>query len=164
MAILKIRTLSDPALPDPILRQKTKNVGAIDTAIQKLVDDMIDTMRAASGAGLAAPQIGMSLRIAVIEIPETEVITLINPEIVKRQGRRVVEEACLSLPGYSGNIVRSLVVKVNALDLQGRRIVIAGEDILAQALEHEIDHLEGILYTDHATDVYKVMTNELYQI
>ena len=164
MAILKIRTLSDPALPDPILRQKTKKVRAIDSAIQKLVDDMIETMRAASGVGLAVPQIGLSLRIAVIEIPEMEVITLINPEIVKRQGSRLIEEACLSLPGYSGKINRSLMVKVNALDRQGRKIIIVGEDLLAQALEHEIDHLEGILYTDHAIDVQKVTAPHLYQI
>jgi peptide deformylase len=164
MAILKIRILSDPALPDPILRQKTKKVRAIDSAIQKLVDDMIDTMRAASGVGLAAPQIGLSLRIAVIEIPEMEVITLINPEVVKRQGNRLIEEACLSLPGYSGQINRSLMVKVNALDRQGRKIIIVGEDLLAQALEHEIDHLEGILYTDHAIDIQKVTAGQLYQI
>ena len=164
MAILKIRTLSDPALPDPILRQKTKKVRAIDSAIQKLVDDMIETMRAASGVGLAVPQIGLSLRIAVIEIPEMEVITLINPVIVKRQGSRLIEEACLSLPGYSGKINRSLMVKVNALDRQGRKIIIVGEDLLAQALEHEIDHLEGILYTDRATDVQKVTERQLYQI
>jgi len=164
MAILKIRTLSDPALPDPILRQKTKRVGAVDSAIQKLVDDMIDTMRTASGVGLAAPQIGLSLRIAVIEIPETEVITLINPKIVKRQGSRLIEEACLSLPGYSGQVIRSLMVKVNALDRQGRKIIIIGEDLLAQALEHEIDHLEGILYTDHTIDVQKVTAQHLYQI
>jgi peptide deformylase len=164
MAILKIRILSDPALPDPILRQKTKKVRAIDSAIQKLVDDMIDTMRAASGVGLAAPQIGLSLRIAVIEIPEMEVITLINPEVVKSQGSRLIEEACLSLPGYSGQINRSLMVKVNALDRQGRKIIIVGEDLLAQALEHEIDHLEGILYTDHAIDIQKVTAGQLYQI
>lgn len=164
MAILKIRTLSDPVLPDPILRQKTKKVRAVDSAIQKLVDDMIDTMRAASGVGLAASQIGLSLRIAVIEIPETEVITLINPEIVKRQGSRLIEEACLSLPGYGGQTIRSLMVKVNALDRQGGKIIIIGEDLLAQALEHEIDHLEGILYTDHAINVQKVTACQLYQI
>jgi len=164
MAILKIRTLYNPALPDPILRKKTNIVGSIDSAIQKLVDDMIDTMRAASGVGLAATQIGLSLRIAVIELPEAEVITLINPKIVKRKGRRLIEEACLSLPGYSGQTIRSLMVRVNALDGQGRKIVIEGEDLLAQALEHEIDHLDGVLYTDHATDVQKVTAYESYQI
>ena len=164
MSVLIIRKLSDPSLPDPILRQKAKKVGAIDSAIKKLIDDMIDSMRAASGVGLAAPQIGLSLRIAVIEIPEEEVITLINPEIVKRKGIRLIEEACLSLPGYSGHINRSLTVKVNALDRHGRKIVVIGEDLLAQALEHEIDHLNGILYTDHATDVQKVTAYEAYQI
>lgn len=144
MAVLRIRTL-----PDPVLRQKAKKVANIDGSIQKLIDDMIDTMRAVHGVGLAAPQIGMSLRIAVIEIPEGQVITLINPEIVKRQGERVVEEACLSVPGYYGEIKRSEVVKVKAQDRQGKQFRLKGEELLAQALEHETDHLNGILYVDH---------------
>ena len=94
MTVLKVRTL-----PDPVLRQKAKKVANIDGAIQKLIDDMIDTMRTVHGVGLAAPQIGISLRIVVIEIPGKEVIILINPEIIKRQGERVVEEGCLSVPG-----------------------------------------------------------------
>ena len=102
MAVLEIRTL-----PDPVLRRKAKRVTTIDGSIQQLIDDMIDTLRAVHGAGLAAPQIGVSLRIAVIGIPEKEVITLINPEIVRREGVRVVEEGCLSYPGYYGEIERS---------------------------------------------------------
>ena len=144
MAILKIRTL-----PDPVLRQKARRVTKIDGSIQKLIDDMIDTMRAASGVGLAAPQIGASLRITVIEIPGEEVITLINPEVIKRQGERVVEEACLSVPGYQGEIKRSLMVKVKAQDRQGKEIRLKGGELLAQALEHETDHLNGTLYIDH---------------
>ena len=144
MAVIKVRTL-----PDPVLRQRAKRVNLIDSSIQKLIDDMIDTMRAVSGVGLAAPQIGVSLRVAVIEIPGEEVITLINPEVVKRQGERVVEEACLSVPGYQGEINRSVIVKVKAQDRQGREIRIKGEDLLAQALEHETDHLNGTLYIDH---------------
>jgi peptide deformylase len=136
-------------LPDPVLRQKAKRVATIDGSIQKLIDDMIETMRVVHGVGLAAPQIGMSLRIAVIEIPEKEVITLINPEIVKRQGERVVEEACLSVPDYYGEIKRSEVVKVKAQDRQGKEFRLKGEELLAQALEHETDHLNGILYVDH---------------
>ena len=144
MAVLKVCTL-----PDPVLRQKAKKVNEIDASIQKLIDDMIDTMRAVSGVGLAAPQVGVSLRIAVIEIPGEEVITLINPEMVKRQGERILEEACLSVPGYQGEIKRSEKVKVKAQDRMGKEFRLKGEDLLAQALEHEIDHLSGILYVDH---------------
>lgn len=109
---------------------------------------MIETMRAASGVGLAAPQIGVSLRIAVIEMPGEDTITLINPKIVKREGERIVEEACLSVPGYQGEIKRSVRIKVRARDKQGKEFHIRGEELLAQALEHEIDHLNGILYID----------------
>jgi peptide deformylase len=144
MAVLEIRTL-----PDPVLRRKAKRVTTIDGSIQQLIDDMIDTLRAVHGAGLAAPQIGVSLRIAVIEIPEKEVITLINPEIVRREGVRVVEEGCLSYPGYYGEIERSEVVKVKAQNRQGKQFRLKGEELLAQALEHETDHLNGILYIDH---------------
>jgi len=144
MAILKIRTL-----PDPVLRLKAKRVTKIDASIQKLVDDMVDTMRAAPGVGLAAPQIGVSLRVAVIEIPGENVITLINPEVIKRQGERVLEEACLSVPGYQGEIKRSVTVRVKAQDRQGKEFRIKGEELLAQALEHETDHLNGTLYIDH---------------
>jgi peptide deformylase len=144
VAVLKIRTL-----PDPVLRQKARKVNKIDGSIQKLIDDMIDTMHTNAGVGLAAPQIGVSLRVAVIELPGEEVITLINPEIVKRQGERVVQEACLSVPGYQGEIERSVTVKVKALDRQGKEFRLKGEELLAQALEHEIDHLNGIVYVDH---------------
>jgi len=144
MAILKIRTL-----PDPVLRLKAKRVTKIDASIQKLVDDMVDTMRAAPGVGLAAPQIGVSLRVAVIEIPGENVIALINPEVIKRQGERVLEEACLSVPGYQGEIKRSVTVRVKAQDRQGKEFRIKGEELLAQALEHETDHLNGTLYIDH---------------
>jgi peptide deformylase len=144
MAVLEIRTL-----PDPVLRRKAKRVTTIDGSIQKLIDDMIDTLRAVHGTGLAAPQIGVSLRIAVIGISEKEVITLINPEIVRREGVRVVEEGCLSYPGYYGEIKRSEVVKVKAQNRQGKQFRLKGEELLAQALEHETDHLNGILYIDH---------------
>jgi len=144
MAVRKIRTL-----PDPVLRRKAKKVTKIDGSIQKLIDDMIDTMRAAPGVGLAAPQIGVSLRLAVIELPGEELITLINPAIIKKQGERIVAEACLSVPGYQGEIKRSVTVKVKAQDRQGKEIRLKGEELLAHALEHELDHLNGILYIDH---------------
>lgn len=144
MAVLKIRTL-----PDPVLRQKAKKVTKIDDSIQKLIDDMIDTIHAASGAGLAAPQIGVPLRVAVIELPGEELITLINPAIIKKQGERIVAEACLSVPGYQGEIKRAVMVKVKAQDRQGKEIRLKGEELLAHALEHELDHLNGTLYIDH---------------
>ncbi|HEX76434.1 MAG TPA: peptide deformylase [Dehalococcoidia bacterium] len=141
--------LSICVLPDPVLRQRAKKVTTTDSSIQRLIDDMIDTMRAVSGVGLAAPQVGVPLRVAVIEIPGEEVVTLINPEIIKRQGERLVEEACLSVPGYQGEVKRSIWVKVKAQDRREKNIRLKGEELLAQALEHEIDHLNGILYIDH---------------
>jgi len=143
MAIRDIRVV-----PDPVLRQKARRVTSLDTSIQRLIDDMIETMRAAPGAGLAATQVGVPLRIAVVEIPGEEVITLINPEIVKKEGERVLEEGCLSVPGYQGEVKRSVWVKVKAQDRQGKQFRVKAQELLAQALEHEIDHLEGILYID----------------
>ena len=143
MSVVKICTL-----PDPVLRQKAKKVANIDGSVRKLVDDMIDTMRAVSGVGLAAPQVAVSLRVAVIEIPGREVISLVNPEVVRRKGERVVNEACLSVPGYQGELKRSVMVKVKAWNRHGREIQLKASELLAQALEHEIDHLDGILYID----------------
>ena len=144
MSILFIRTL-----PDPVLRQKAKRVRSIDSSIHRLIDDMIETMRAAPGVGLAAPQVGVSLRVAVIELPGEEVITLINPVVIKRSGERLVEEGCLSIPGYKGEIKRSVSVTVRGRNREGREIRLKAEGLLAQALEHETDHLDGILYIDH---------------
>jgi peptide deformylase len=143
-------------LPDPVLRQKAKKVSKIDESVQRLIADMIETMRSASGVGLAATQIGVPLKIAVIEIPAEEVIVLVNPEIIKKEGERTIGEACLSIPGYQGEIKRSVRVKVKARDRQGRNIRIRGEELLAQALEHEIDHLNGILYIDRVEEPDKL--------
>lgn len=144
MAVLPLRFL-----PDPVLRQKARKIRSIDGSIQQLIDDMVDTMRAASGVGLAAPQVGVALRVLVIEMPGEEVMALINPEIIKRKGERWVEEACLSVPGYKGKIKRSVSVKVKGQDRHGNEVRLKAEELLAQALEHEIDHLKGILYIDH---------------
>jgi peptide deformylase len=145
MAVLQIRTL-----PDPVLRQKAKRVTKIDDSIQKLIEDMIDTLRAdPNRAGLAAPQVGVLLRVAVIELPEQELITLINPEIVKKEGERIVQEGCLSIPGYFGEIKRAVTVKVKAKDRDGKEFRLKAEGLLAQALEQEIEHLDGTLYIDH---------------
>lgn len=145
MAVLEIRTL-----PDPVLRQKAKRVTKIDDSIQKLIDDMIDTLRAdPNRAGLAATQVGVLLRVAVIEVPEQELVTLINPAIVKKEGERIVQEGCLSIPGYLGEIKRAVTVKVKAKDRYGKEFRLKAQGLLAQALEQEIEHLDGLLYIDH---------------
>ena len=143
MAVRQIRIV-----PDPVLRQRAKKITSIDDSIQRLIDDMIDTLHAASGVGLAAPQVGVPFRVAIIQVPGEGAITLINPEIVKRDGERVLEEGCLSVPGYQGEIKRSAWVKVKAQDREGKHFRVKAEELLAQALEHEIDHLDGILYID----------------
>jgi len=144
MAVLPIRTL-----PDPILRRKTKRVSAIGKSVKKLVADMRETLHADAGrVGLAAPQVGVSLRVTVICMPDEEDIILINPEIVRRKGQRLVSEGCLSIPGYVGQLFRAESVTAKGLDLAGRPVRIKAEGLLSQALEHETDHLNGVLYID----------------
>ncbi|MBN1176534.1 MAG: peptide deformylase [Dehalococcoidales bacterium] len=145
MAILTIRTM-----PDPVLRKKTKKVGKIDGSIRKLVADMRETLHADPGrVGLSANQVGVSLRVTVIGLPDEEDIILINPEIIRRKGQRRVTEGCLSIPGYFGELYRSETVTAKGLDLNGKEVRIKAEGLLAQALEHETDHLDGNLYIDH---------------
>jgi len=139
-----------------VLRQKSKRVRVIGGSIQKLIADMIETMHAASGVGLAASQIGIPLRVVAIGLPEQEAIVLINPQIVRRTGERQVIEGCLSIPGYTGEIKRSESVKVKGLDQSGKEIRIKADGLLAQALEHEIDHINGVLYIDHLESMDKL--------
>ena len=143
MSVLPLRLT-----PDPILRQKAKRVRNIDGSIRKLVEDMIDSMKANQGVGLAAPQIGVSLRVIVIEVPDQKVLTLINPSIVRRTGERDVHEGCLSIPGYRGEIKRAEKVVAKGIGLDGKEIRVKAQELLAQALEHEIGHIRGVLYTD----------------
>jgi peptide deformylase len=145
MAVIPIRTV-----PDPILRKKTKRVSSIDKSVKKLIADMRETLHAEPGrVGLAAPQVGVSLRITVISLPEQEEdIILINGEIIRRKGQRLVNEGCLSIPGYIGEIYRAEAVTAKGLDINGKQIRIKAEGLLSQALEHEIDHLNGVLYVD----------------
>ncbi|MFC1875370.1 peptide deformylase [Chloroflexota bacterium] len=135
-------------IPDEVLRQKARKVPAIDASIQQLIDDMILTMQEANGVGLAAPQVGVSLRVAVLQMSGEEPFSIVNPDVVKRSGERQVIEGCLSIPGYEGEIKRSEKITVKGMDREGKKIRIRATDLLAQALEHEIDHLDGILYTD----------------
>lgn len=132
---------------DPILRKISKVVKNIDERTQILIDDMLDTMYESNGVGLAAPQVGILKRVVVIDIGDGPII-LINPEIVEANGEVKDVEGCLSVPGKQGNVIRPQYVKVKAEDRDGNSIEIQGEDLLARAICHEIDHLNGILYTD----------------
>ncbi len=144
MAVIPIRLA-----PDPVLRLKAKRVKVFDGSLHMLVVDMLETMHDAGGVGLAAPQIGVPLRVVVIGIPEEKDIVLVNPQILTKFGERVVDEGCLSIPGYVGEVKRAVTVTVKGKTPRGKEIRITGEEMLAHALEHEIDHINGILYIDH---------------
>jgi len=159
MAIIPIRVL-----PDPILRQKSKRVRVVDGSVQRLIGDMLETMHSTGGVGLAAPQLGTPLRVIVIGIPEQEDIVLINPEVVRRTGERLVDEGCLSVPGYIGQIKRAELVRVKGRDQNGKEIRIKANELLAQVLEHEIDHLNGVLYIDYLESMDKLRKVELGEV
>lgn len=143
MALRKIIT-SD----NPILRQKAKKVHRFDPSLHKLINDMFETMHDANGVGLAAPQIGMSIRVFVAEYEDRKV-AVFNPEIVKAEGEVLGTEGCLSIPGYAGdNIRRATKVLVKGQDVRGKSIRVNAEGWFARILQHEIDHLDGILFTD----------------
>ena len=146
VAIVPIRRAGDP-----VLRQRARRVRARDSSIPELVEDLFETMYDAPGVGLAAPQIGIPLQVIVLDTPPAEPFALLNPQIVKRSGERRLQEGCLSVPGFRGEITRSVKVLVKGIDPgTGREVRIRAEnDLLAEALEHEIDHLNGILYLDY---------------
>ncbi len=137
---------------DDILRKKCKPVEKMTDRINTLIDDMFDTMYAANGVGLAAPQVGVLKRIVVIDVMDDNPLCLINPYIVSSDGEQEGEEGCLSLPGLSGNVKRPNHVVCKALDRNMQEITVEGEELLARAICHELDHLDGILYKDLATD------------
>lgn len=151
MAILPIRLLGDPILREKGRRLTLDQLRSV--SIQRLIDNMIETMRDAHGVGLAAQQVGQPLKLLVIEhgyIEEgRDPLVLVNGEIVKCTGRRRVEEGCLSIPGYKGEVERCLRVVAKGLDRHGKEQRIRASELLAQAIEHEIDHTNGILYIDH---------------
>jgi peptide deformylase len=147
MAVLPILTQEAP-----ILRQKAKRVSRVDSSIRKLIDDMVDTMIAAPGVGLAAPQVGVGLRVAVIKT-DTNLHVLVNPEMVKHEGEQVGLEGCLSIPGYIGEVKRFMQVVARGLNRHGKPVKIKGDALLARAIQHEIDHLDGILFTDRLTSI-----------
>ncbi|SRR5579884_127145 len=136
--------------PDPVLQRPTEPVTEFNDELRKLVDDMFESMYAAQGIGLAAPQIGVSKRLTVIDLSfqkdPKEKIVLINPEIIHKEGRQVEEEGCLSLPEIREKVSRAYKVRVRAQDVEGKWFEIDGEELLARAFQHEIDHLDGVLF------------------
>lgn len=170
MTELKIVTL-----PDEVLRKKARPVTRFDDDLQTLIDDMIETMRAANGVGLAAPQIGQSLQLAVIEtLPKTdeegnevedsrELFVIINPRIVW-ESREVIDgiEGCLSIPGYVGEVERAVAMRVRAQDRRGKPLKLRLKGWTARIFQHEIDHLNGVLYIDKLTDRENFWTDEEY--
>lgn len=133
---------------DEILRKKSREVEVIDDRIKELAQDMMETMHKYDGVGLAAPQVGVLKRVIVIDLYEKDTqYTIINPEIISEKGEQCVEEGCLSFPNQFGKVVRPKEVVVTGLDIDGKKIKIKAKDLLAQALSHEIDHLNGIVFT-----------------
>ena len=143
MSLLPIRVLGDP-----VLREETKPVEAFSSELQQHIDDMFETMHAAHGVGLAAPQVGRTERLTVMEV-HGERYVLVNPEIVEREGKLKWEEGCLSIPELYGDVMRSARVVVEALDREGKPFAVEGTELLGVCLQHEIDHLHGKLFIDH---------------
>ena len=137
--------------PNPILRKKAKAVKKITPEIVKLIDDMIEIMHKAPGVGLAAPQVGKSLRVIAADIGEGA-IALVNPKIIKKTGQQVFFEGCLCLPGVEAPVERAAQVKVKGHDRAGKPVEIGAEGLLATVLQHEIDHLEGSVFIDRVKD------------
>jgi peptide deformylase len=162
MAVLDIRKY-----PDRILKQKTSPVTTLDEDLHKLVDDMIETMYAAPGVGLAAPQVGISKRLAVIDIStkgaDVPLLVLINPVFLQREGHIEFEEGCLSIPEYTAKIGRSEKVVVRSMDRNGREMDIEAEGLLAIALQHEIDHLDGLLLIDRISPIKREFFKKRYR-
>ena len=150
MALLKIRKVGDP-----VLRSKAKEVVKLNAQVIDLLDNMAETMYKAPGAGLAAPQVGVLQRIIVVDVnDENGLIELINPEIIRTsEEQTVLEEGCLSIPAAAYNVIRARQVKVKGLDRKGREVIIEAEGYLARALQHEIDHLDGVLIIDKGIEI-----------
>ncbi len=163
MAIRKIRTDGDP-----ILRKKSKVVTNYNDRLKLLIDDMYETMDLAPGVGLAAPQIGILKRVIVVDNREEDNhegekpmrFYMINPEIIEKDGEEVSMEGCLSVPGKQGTVKRAKHIKVKYNDLEGIEKLMEAEDFLARIIQHETDHLDGILYTDKAIDMYEAESEE----
>jgi len=162
MALLEIKKY-----PEKILKEKTASVENIDAHIQQLIDDMIETMYAVRGIGLAANQVGVSKRLCVIDVSTREdkgsLIVLINPVIIGKEGTVEAEEGCLSIPGYMTTIKRAEKVSVRCLNRGGNTIEIEGTGLLARALQHEIDHLDGLLFIDRMSPIKREFFKRRYK-
>ena len=144
MAIRNIREVGDE-----ILRKKSRKVEVIDDKIKTLVDDMLETMYKYNGVGLAAPQVGILKRVVVIDLYDNNgPLVLINPEILKEKGEQEVDEGCLSFPNQFAKVIRPAEVTVKFQDIDGKEVKLKAKELLAQAISHEVDHLEGILFVD----------------
>lgn len=156
--------------PDPVLRNKTSRVERIDSALDRLIEDMVETMRAVSGVGLAANQVGVSLQLAVIDLSLREdkdqrhpLLVIINPELLSLEGSVIEEEGCLSVPDYAEKVRRAARVKVRALDRTGTLFELEAEGLMAKALQHEIDHLNGLLFVDKLSSLKKSLFRRRYK-
>ena len=161
MAVLKIEMLGAP-----VLRQRAAEVEAVDDDVRRLVRDMFDTMYAANGQGLAAPQVGVSRRIIVLDVPQSDApaYALINPRVVEQSNETArAEEGCLSIPGVSDMVERPAKVVVEALNAEGAPVRIEADGELARCLQHEIDHLDGILYIDRLSPLKRKMLLARYR-
>jgi len=154
MAIRRIRIIGEP-----VLRKKAKKVNKVTPLILQLLDDMAETMNDARGIGLAAPQVGVSKRVVVVNIEE-ELYKLINPKVIESEGNELGLEGCLSIPGLIGDVERAVRVVIKAMNPEGKYIKIEAADLLARVFLHEIDHLDGILYVDMATNMREVEEGE----
>lgn len=148
--------------PDPILREKSKTVTKFNAHLHKLLNDMAETMYDAQGVGLAAPQIGILKRVIVLDPGDgSGLIEMVNPEIIEKSGEQIGPEGCLSIPGLNGDVKRYYKVKVKGMDRDGNEMTIEAEDFLARIFQHEIDHLDGILFTDIALNMYERETPDV---
>lgn len=148
---------------DPILRKQSKQVTNFNDRLKLLIDDMFETMDVAYGVGLAAPQVGILKRLIVVDNREEEEAKrfyMINPEIFEKEGEEVSMEGCLSVPGKQGTVKRAKDIKVRYNDLAGQEKIMEAEDFLARIIQHEVDHLDGILYTDKAIEMYEAESEE----
>jgi peptide deformylase len=159
-------------LPEPVLRRKARKVTQFDNELQVLIDDMVETMRAAPGVGLAAPQVDVSYRVIVVEFGDEEneeaplkLYTVVNPEIKRLSSESVVgTEGCLSIPGIAGEVERSESITIRGLNRKGQPLTIKANGWLARIFQHEIDHLEGILFVDRADHVWQINEEDTRQV